>query len=256
MRKLTAFVAAFALALAFLAFAGTPARGAEMTAGPTVTASAQTLGIKLEWTYDIAAGAIGYVIRRGEASGKEDRWPVTDFPVTGNTWLDEEIIPGTTYYYVVVPVLKDGAPGFQSTEVAATAVGPAVDRRLVHLHIDATEALFRTAAGEEKIALVGQPRIEHGRVLLTLEDTVKLTGADITLNADGYIVHKLPEGRVMTMAVESPVLVFAKATRTDTCHPLMLGGHVYLPLRWIVEAMDGALSFNQLDGSVTFELTR
>ncbi|HYF96073.1 MAG TPA: stalk domain-containing protein [Symbiobacteriaceae bacterium] len=256
MRKLTVFVAAFALALAFLGFAGTPALGAEMTAGPTVTVSAQTLGIKLEWSYENAAGAIGYVIRRGEASGKVDRWPVTDFPVAGNSWLDEEIIPGTTYYYVVVPVLKDGSPGFQSTEVAVTAVGLAPDRRLVHFHMDATEALFRTAAGDEMIALTGKPRTEHGRVLLTLEDMVQLTGADISRNGDGYVVHKLPDGRVMTMAVESPTMVFAKATRTDTCHPVMLDGHIYLPLRWIVEAMDGALSFNPLDGSVTFEAAR
>ncbi|HWI53999.1 MAG TPA: hypothetical protein VNT01_17825, partial [Symbiobacteriaceae bacterium] len=170
MRKLTVFVAAFALALAFITFSGTTARGAGTTVGPTVTATAQTLGIKLEWTYPDPAGVLGYVIHRGAAPGKEDRWPITDFPVAGNSWLDEEILPGTTYYYVVVPLLKDGTPGFSSTEVPVTAVGLAADRRLVHFHMDATEALSRTTAGEQRIALVDKPRTEHGRVLLTLED--------------------------------------------------------------------------------------
>ncbi|HWI50691.1 MAG TPA: stalk domain-containing protein [Symbiobacteriaceae bacterium] len=258
MRKLTVSVVALALTLAILAFGGTTALGDSPTmVGPTVTATAQPLGIKLDWTYPESAGAVGYIIRRGETAGREERWPVTDFPVTGNTWLDEEINPGTTYYYVVVPVLKDGAAGFDSAEVSATAVGLAADRRLVHFHMDATEALTRTADGEAKVALAAQPRVEHGRVMVAMEDLVTLAGADLSRSAGSPVVSlKLAAGRVLTMEVNKPSLTFTKATWNDNCHPLELNGHVYLPLRWIVEAMDGQLSFNPADGSVTFVLAR
>lgn len=257
MRKLTASVVALALAFAFLTFAGTPARGNEIPSGPTVTASAETLGIRLAWSYPETAGAVGYIIHRGDTAGHEERWPLTDFPVPGHVWFDEEVVPGTTYYYVIVPVFGDGSEGFRSNEVAATAVSPADDRQLVHFHMDEAEALVRTAAGDELVALSAPPVMAHGRVLLALQDVVTLTGADLTLSADGKVVtHKLPTGRVMTVEVGKSTMAFSKATRTDTCHPVLKNGQVYLPLRWFVDAMQGQLTFNPLDDSVTFEMAR
>lgn len=257
MRKLTVCALGVALALVFLAFPGIPARGTTLAPGPTVTAAAQPLGIQLEWTDPTASGVLGYIIRRGEASGREERWPLTDFPVQGNSWLDEEIVPGTTYYYVVVPLLKDGALGMDSAEVKATAVSVAADRRLVHFHMDATRALIRTKSGDEPIALVGKPLVEHGRVMLTVDDIVALTGADLR-QMDGLpvIVHKLPSGQEMTMEVGKCTMAFATASRTDVGAPLLRDGHTYLPVRWVVEAMNGELGFNPIDQSVTISVAR
>lgn len=257
MRKLTASVVALVLAFAFITFGGTTARGEEIPAGPTVTATAQTLGIKLEWSYPDSAGVVGYIIRRGETSGKEDRWPLTDFPVSGPAWVDEEVVPGTTYYYVIVPVLKDGSVGFDSNEVSAVAVSPTEDRRMVHFHMDENVALVRTATGEELVTLSAQPLVMHGRVLLAARDVVTLTGADLTFSDDQRMIGlKLASGRVMTMEVGKTGMSFSKAARVDTCHPVEKNGVVYLPLRWIVEALEGEIGFNPVDGSVTFEMTR
>lgn len=257
MRKLTVSVLGVALALVFLAFPGTSARGTAIAPGPTVTATAQPLGIQLEWTDSGTTGALGYIIRRGEAPGQEARWPLTDFPVRGNSWLDEEIVPGTTYYYVVVPLRPDGAPGMDSAEVKATAVSVAAGRRLVHFHMDATQALIRTESGDEPIALVGKPLVDHGRVMLAVDDIVALTGADLR-QVDGLpvIVHKLPGGQEMTMEVGKCAMAFAKASRTDVCAPIRRDGQIYLPVRWVVEAMNGELGFNPIDQSVTITVAR
>jgi len=177
--------------------------------------------------------------------------------VQGNAWLDEEIVPGTTYYYVVVPLLKDGTLGMDSGEVKATAVGVAGDRRLVHFHMDAAEALIRTQSGDDSIALVGRPMVDHGRVMLAVDDLVALTGADLR-QIDGLpvIVHKLPSGQEMTMEVGKCAMAFAKASRTDICAPLLRDGQIYLPVRWVIEAMNGELSFNPIDQSVTITVAR
>lgn len=246
MKKLTVSVVAFALAVAFLAFTGTPALGAEVTVGPTVTATAETLGIKLEWTFPENAGAVGFVIHRGVASGRQDRWPVADFPATGNFWLDKDVTPGTTYYYVVVPLMKDGSRGYDSIEVSATAVSLA--------SATPTSMVIRTAAGAV-FTPASQPLLSQGRVLLTVADLVALTGADLQQYGKA-VTHKLPSGRVMNLEVGSPRLVFAKAVRTDTCAPVEVNGQVYLPLRWIVEAMEGTVTFNPVDWSVTVDMGR
>jgi hypothetical protein len=246
-----------ALALAFLAFSGAPARGTALAAGPTVTATAQPLGIQLEWTDPSPAGVLGYIIRRGEAAGDEARWPLTDFPVQGDSWLDEEIVPGMTYYYVVVPVRKDGALGMDSAEVKATAVSVAADRRLVHFHMDATGAMIRTAAGDKPVALLGKPLVDHGRVMLTVDDIVTLTGADLR-QVDGLpvIVLKLPSGQEMTMEVGKNAMAFAKASRTDISAPMLRDGRIYVPVRWVIEAINGELRFNPIDQSVTMVVAR
>jgi hypothetical protein len=248
MKKVMVVLAALALSITALVFQAAPARGIDTSI--TVAATSQPLGIKLEWSHPTASGVVGYVVRRGDTAGHEDRWPLNDFPVTGVTFLDENITPGTTYYYVVVPVLRDGTWGTASSEVSSTAVGVDAGATLAHFHMDATEALVRTAGGETKVALTGKALVDHDRVMLNAADVTRLTGATLETNLGATLI-KLPGGMEMTMEVGKPSLTFAKASRPDTCAPITKDGVTYLPLRWVVEAMQGSLTFNPLDRSVT-----
>jgi hypothetical protein len=248
MKKVMVALVALALSITGLVFQAAPARGIDTSI--TVAATSQPLGVKLEWSHPTASGVVGYVVRRGETAGHEDRWPLNDFPVTGVTFLDENITPGTTYYYVVVPVLRDGTWGIASPEVSTTAVGVDEGATLAHFHMDANEAFIRTSTGETKVALTGKALIDHDRVMLDVADVARLTGATLE-SRQGATVIKLSEGMEMTMEVGQPSLIFGKASRPDTCAPLMKDGVTYLPLRWVAEAMQGSLTFNPLDRSVT-----
>lgn len=253
MKKVMVALATAAVCLTALVFQAAPARGIDPNI--TVSARSQALGVKLEWSRPASADVAGYIVRRGESSGHEDRWPLNDFPVTGTSFVDENVTPGATYYYVVVPVLLDGSWGSASTEVSTTATGVAAGARLAHFHMGTGQGMIRTSTGDEQIALKNGALVDHDRVLLSVADLARLTGADLVRSEGSTaVVAKLPSGLVMTMEVGKPSLAFEKAARPDTCAPVVKDGVTYLPLRWVVEAMEGTLTFNPLDQSVTIEM--
>jgi hypothetical protein len=259
MRKFMAALGIVALVFTLAAVLVSPATtGNRVLAAdnrPVVTATGQPGAVKLEWTETALTGIAGYQIRRGPASGEEDRWPLNDFPVVGSTYVDRNVTPGTTYFYTVFPVHSDGTWGFGSFEVSATVGEIPSGYRLAQFHMDIAEATLLTASGTLTVALHGRPIIDRGRVLLPLEDISTLTGAKLSYDREsGRISHTLPFGRQMQMEVGKCAVTFSKAERQDICSPVERDGLVYLPLRWVVEAMEGTLTFDTLGDRVTIEI--
>lgn len=86
----------------------------------TLTATANDNNVTLTWTKPInTKGIIGYNLYRGTASGKYSNTPITDFPVEGKTYTDYNLKSRTTYYYVVKAVYTDKTLGTASNEVSA-----------------------------------------------------------------------------------------------------------------------------------------
>lgn len=85
----------------------------------TLTATATDKNVTLSWTKPIdTRGIIGYNLYRGTISGKQSSTPITDFPVEGNSYIDNNINAGTTYYYVIKAVYRDKTLGTASNEVS------------------------------------------------------------------------------------------------------------------------------------------
>ncbi|MGE5673879.1 MAG: stalk domain-containing protein [Mycobacterium leprae] len=249
-----AFVAVMVLAIALFP---TPARGSEYTAPdrPALTAAAQTGGVLLQWSAPaLDSGVVGYVVRRGSAPGKEDTWPINDFPALGTEYRDESVTPGLTYYYQVIPLLADGRKGKASMEAHATATA-ATDPQVVQLYASAVTIKVTSPDGTTTSALPQyKPVLSQGRVLLAMDDLVRITGAVLSIDGEtGWVVQQLPGGRTMQMGVGNNGLIFRTATRRDIVTPLEMDGKIYLPVRWVVEAMGGQVSFDTLGLSVTIK---
>jgi hypothetical protein len=91
--------------------------------------SPQTVGLSglgghdviLSWTASATPGVMGYNVFRGTTSGQESSTPLNPTPINGTTYIDENVIPGGTYYYVVTAVAAEGViQSVNSNESAAT----------------------------------------------------------------------------------------------------------------------------------------
>lgn len=97
-----------------------------------VTATAGAGQVTVSWT--AVSGATSYQLYRTANSGSEAATPSVS-GVTGTTFTDTGLNPGTTYYYRVVAVNGSGASGF-STEAKATTPGANPDPTKFHFETD------------------------------------------------------------------------------------------------------------------------
>jgi fibronectin type 3 domain-containing protein len=83
-----------------------------------LTAAAGNGQVSLSWTG--SAGATAYIAKRATVSGG----PYTSIVTNGATsFVDTNVLNGTTYFYVVVGVDNGGIPSLNSSQVFATPVG-------------------------------------------------------------------------------------------------------------------------------------
>lgn len=256
MKKLLAALTALTLAVLCLTLSGAVALGSDLTptlaSRPVLTATSQPGGVLLEWDRPAGNGVVGYLVHRSTESGRRGMWPVSDFPVYGISYLDLNVNPGETYYYTIIPLLPSGKWAKASREVTAQAGalpnGEAIAREVAAVRVSTPEGMATQPLMHEALYY-------RGRVLLALEDLVSITGARLVYHpTGGSITHKLPSGRVYEMKVGVDALLFYKAAVHDTCSPILQDGQVYLPVRWIVEAMEGEVTFDPLTRVVMIQL--
>jgi len=85
-----------------------------------VTVAPQGAGARVSWSAGTEDDLAGYVVRR--ATGSSSTFTtVTDVPLTGTTWTDAALTPGTTYRYRVSAVDTSGNESARSAEVGVTA---------------------------------------------------------------------------------------------------------------------------------------
>ncbi|MCX7772914.1 MAG: stalk domain-containing protein, partial [Clostridia bacterium] len=65
-------------------------------------------------------GVNGYYVYRATTPGGQTSTPETDFWIRGTSYVDTKITSGTTYYYIVRPVLGDNSFGTASNEVGVS----------------------------------------------------------------------------------------------------------------------------------------
>lgn len=105
---------------------------------PTLIANAGDSKVTLSWT--IIDGATGYNLKRATIAGG----PYTTIAsnVTGTSYVDTDVINGTTYYYVVTAVTAEGESA-NSNEASATPTAPPVEEGEAVLRITMTDSSER-----------------------------------------------------------------------------------------------------------------
>lgn len=259
MRKIMAVFAMMGLFLC-VTFAASPAMGSSSASGtavrPLLTATSEPGSVLLQWNQQAGHGVVGFLIRRGTEPDARTMWPLNDYPVAGTSYVDRNVEPGETYYYVIIPLLADGTWGKSSREVPGVAGGMQEGQSAVQPVMNLVgDVRLWTRQGLVNLPLRHAPLFYRGRVLLALEDLVAITGTELRYHPKSqFITHRLPTGRVMEMKIGSDALVFGRATVYDTATPVLQDGQVYLPVRWIIESLEGVVEFDPLYCTVMIQL--
>lgn len=98
--------------------------GATTPAAPTATAAGTVGGVQLAWTTPSTGGSpiTGYNVYRSTTPGGEGATAVAQLAVV-NGYADDNLTPGTTYYYQV-SAINDVGEGARSSEVNAVPTAP------------------------------------------------------------------------------------------------------------------------------------
>jgi fibronectin type 3 domain-containing protein len=73
----------------------------------------------LSWTASPGSGVVGYNVYRGTVSGGESSTALNSTPIADTSYVDANVTPGTTYYYVVRTVGSNGSQSAPSNETPA-----------------------------------------------------------------------------------------------------------------------------------------
>lgn len=84
-----------------------------------------THDVVLAWTASGSPGSDGYYVYRGATSGGESSTPLNTTPISGTTYVDEEVQAGQTYYYVLTTVNSNNTTqSAPSPETSASVPSP------------------------------------------------------------------------------------------------------------------------------------
>ena len=74
----------------------------------------------LSWTASGRGGIVAYDVYRGTTSGGESSIPLNPTPINGTLYVDESVVAGATYYYVITAVASNRVQSAASAETEAT----------------------------------------------------------------------------------------------------------------------------------------
>jgi len=74
----------------------------------------------LSWGASPTSAVVGYNVYRGTTSGGESSTALNPTPINGTTFVDENVTPGTTYYYVVKSIGSNDQLSGPSNEAEAS----------------------------------------------------------------------------------------------------------------------------------------
>ncbi|MGI6085779.1 MAG: stalk domain-containing protein [Acetivibrionales bacterium] len=226
-------------------------------------------------------GVKGYYVYRATKSGGHTILPETDFWISGTSYVDKKVTPGTTYYYIVKPVLSDGYTGKASNEVKVYYPGTKYsitlkarvntgnitlewesngnDKDILGYYVfRATSSGKQTNLPETDFWITGNSykdkKVEPGKTYYYI---VKPVLKDKSLGSPSNEVSvKCPRiyGSIAMTLGKRTMLVNGKTAEIDpgkNTVPVLKNARTMLPIRALIEAMGGTVDYVSGEQKVT-----
>ncbi|NLL68559.1 MAG: hypothetical protein GX236_12870 [Clostridiaceae bacterium] len=209
----------------------------------TLKAKVNTGNITLEWDVNgDRSNILGYYVYRATRSGKQTDLPETDFWVTGRSYKDNKVEPGTTYYYIVKPVLKDKTVGKPSNEVSAKC-----------------QRIYGTISmtlGERKMIVNGKkvdidpgkntvPVLKNARTMLPIRALIEAMGGTVDYVSGEQKVTVKWGGKTVCVWIGKTTFTVDGVKKTMDVAPYFSEtGRTMLPMRFIIENLGCDISWD------------
>lgn len=213
----------------------------------TLRASGASGAVELDW--NSIEGIPGYYIYKATKSGAQGNTPETDFWISGTTYKDTKVKPGTQYFYIVKPVMGDQSMGEASNEAAATPRGgtqgsqfntepgkPLGKSGTIELTIG--NPLMK-ANGKTKAIDAGKrssPIISAGRTFVPVNAIIGEMGGKVVWSSKGKKVTILVADSTIELWMgKATISVNGVKKAIDAVPYITKNGTQMLPLRYIME---------------------
>lgn len=194
----------------------------------------QTGCIVLEWNKSSSSDITGYYIYRAEASNDYSD-PLTDFPVTGTSYTDNNTESGVKYYYIVKPVYTDGSEGSASNEVSATLKSSATQQTTIVLQVDNPCMTVNGTSKEIDPGKGTAPTLIGGRTFVPIRAIIEEMGGNVSWETNEQKISITLSSKKLEMWIGKKSFKVNGQNKKMDVAPLILKGRTMLPLRFVTE---------------------
>jgi len=210
----------------------------------TLTARLNTGNITLEWASNNVENVLGYYVFRATRSGGYTDLPETDFWIPGNSYVDNKVVPGTTYYYNVRPVLKDKTLGAPSNEVSITS------QRIygtISMTIGRATMLVNGVWMEIDPGKATVPVLRNARTMLPIRALIEAMGGTVDyISGEQKVIVKWNGKTVCVWIGKTYYTVDGVQKTMDVAPYISDTGRTMIPMRFVIESLGCSIDW---DGS-------
>jgi hypothetical protein len=251
---------------AFMVTAGTPTTTG--TSGTTstlqLTATGCSQSVTLNWTAPPYGKTVtGYYPYRGTTKGGEASDPLTDFPVTGSSFTDQNVQNGITYYYILKPVFSDKSQGTASNEASATlGASPNTSTNTNSttgtgtIVLQVGSATMTVNGSSQTIDAPPELNPKYSRVFLPIRALIEAMGGSVAWDSDSQqVTVTLGVTKIVLTINSSDATVNGNSVTMDVNPYISSSGRTMLPLRFITENLGCQVGWDGPSQSVTINYT-
>lgn len=234
---------------------GTTSNEVSVLLKSTITLNAKTegKGVALSWNRPINPNnIIGYNLYRGIVSGKQSSTPITDFPIEGTSYTDNNIENDTIYYYILKAVYKDKTLGESSNEVSIKSESQS---KIIVLEVGSKYMLINGKKIEIDPGKGTAMIIKNGRTFLPIRAVIEAMGGVVEWNqSDKRVSIYLNNNRIYLWIENKMANVNGINMESDVAPYISNTDRTMLPLRFIVENLNCDVDWDGLTKRVTIKI--
>ena len=221
---------------------------------PTISlkATINTGNITLNWSNSNTTDVIGYYVFRSTQPGKQTNIPETDFWITGTSYTDTKVIPGTSYYYIVKPVMKNKSLGNSSNEVVMKSqnIYGTIRMSIGNAKMLANGKYIEIDPGKNTV-----PVLKDARTMLPVRALIEAMGGTVDYTSGEQKVTVKWNGKTVCVWIGKKAYTVDGVEKAMDVAPYFSDtGRTMLPMRFIIENLGGNIDWDgaTLTATITY----
>lgn len=216
----------------------------------TLKANVNAGNITLTWNaITDPKGVNGYYVYRATKPGGQSNTPETDFWIKDTKYVDTKVVPGTTYYYIVRPVLGDKTLGTPSNEVEVSYQNI---YGTISLTVGNKIMLVNGKLTEIDPGLGTVPVLKDARTMLPIRAVIEAMGGTIEYKSGEQRVTINYRGKTIHMWIGKKTIQVNGVNKTIDVAPYFSDtGRTMIPIRFVVENLDCTVDWDGNTQTVT-----